>query len=189
MYNLNQASTQAASSKELNSLLSLLPDHSDKSYDGVLREISNRLIHVKGELSLLRETNDICDEVRTIAEVMYQQMEVLGQLRQLASGPSAVPDLVGKVRKQHGALKLLEDRALKTRTFVGSQVPRCLPILTFPQLEQLLDFKQKQSNVMEAHFSRRQAESAARQGNIIMLFTMMTILFVSDGLAVTTSHC
>ena len=49
----------------------------------------------------------------------------------------------------------------------------------------LLDLKQKQANIQEARSARKmaeqsakQAESAAKQGRTVMLFTVVTIIFV-----------
>lgn len=54
------------------------------------------------------------------------------------------------------------------------------------QLGFLVDLKQKQSNVMDAHFMRNQAIETARlttetvkQGKTLMVFTVATIIFVS----------
>ena len=47
------------------------------------------------------------------------------------------------------------------------------------KLRDLLDFKQKQANVSEAHSARQQAEQAKNQGQSIMVFTIITIIFVS----------
>jgi hypothetical protein len=47
------------------------------------------------------------------------------------------------------------------------------------KLRDLLDFKQKQANVSEAHSARQQAEEAKNQGQSIMVFTIITIIFVS----------
>lgn len=52
-------------------------------------------------------------------------------------------------------------------------------LLTLAQLRSLLDIKQKQANLSEVHFSRRQSEESARQANTITFFTVVTIIFVS----------
>jgi hypothetical protein len=39
---------------------------------------------------------------------------------------------------------------------------------------------------MESHFARRQAEATARQANVIMFFTFITIFFVSAARASVT---
>ncbi|KAK4165403.1 hypothetical protein QBC43DRAFT_287954 [Cladorrhinum sp. PSN259] len=46
------------------------------------------------------------------------------------------------------------------------------------ELNGLLDLKQKQANAWEARFSREGSESSQRQGNITMVFTIVTIFFL-----------
>lgn len=47
------------------------------------------------------------------------------------------------------------------------------------QLCDLLDLKQKQASVSEALSARQEAQDTKRQGRTIMLFTIVTIIFVS----------
>lgn len=46
-------------------------------------------------------------------------------------------------------------------------------------LEALLDLKQKQANINEAKSVREQSHAAAKQADTIMVFTAVTVLFVS----------
>lgn len=48
------------------------------------------------------------------------------------------------------------------------------------QLKDLLDLKQQQANVLEARQSRKQAVIAAKQGKVVLVFTVVTIVFVSS---------
>ncbi|KAK6709503.1 hypothetical protein SNK04_010449 [Fusarium graminearum] len=48
----------------------------------------------------------------------------------------------------------------------------------YSALNLLIDLKQKQSNVMDARYARVQAEQSARQGKTIMVFTIVTIVFL-----------
>jgi hypothetical protein len=41
-----------------------------------------------------------------------------------------------------------------------------------------MDLRQKHANLLEARFTREQSVETARQGNTIMVFTIVTILFV-----------
>jgi len=45
-------------------------------------------------------------------------------------------------------------------------------------LTQVLDLKQKHANALEARFQRDQAQTTARQGRTIMVFTIVTIVFL-----------
>jgi len=49
---------------------------------------------------------------------------------------------------------------------------------TYKALNHLLDLKQKEANSWDTQFARDQSEHSARQGNIILLFTVVTIIFL-----------
>lgn len=49
---------------------------------------------------------------------------------------------------------------------------------TYKKILPLLDLKQKHANAFEARFARDQAASSARQGQVIMVFTIVTIVFL-----------
>ena len=46
------------------------------------------------------------------------------------------------------------------------------------KFEKLLDMKQKQANILEAHLARNQTEVAAEQSRAVMIFTIFTIIFL-----------
>ncbi|KAL4951389.1 hypothetical protein BDW69DRAFT_201455 [Aspergillus filifer] len=77
--------------------------------------------------------------------------------------------------------------------FTGFQYTHlCAPTLVFQELQDmlveagrvqdaihtLLDLRQKQASIKEAKFGRKQANDTAKQGNIIMVFTIVTIVFL-----------
>ena len=47
------------------------------------------------------------------------------------------------------------------------------------QLKDLLELKQQQANVLEARVSRNQSIASKKTGKTIMVFTIVTIIFVS----------
>lgn len=51
--------------------------------------------------------------------------------------------------------------------------------LTMPQVTELLSLKQQQASVVQAYEAMKQGEETVRQGKAIMVFTVMTIVFVS----------
>jgi hypothetical protein len=51
--------------------------------------------------------------------------------------------------------------------------------LSSPQLNDLLNLMQQQANVLEARVSRNQAISSGEQSKTILVFTIVTIIFVS----------
>ena len=52
------------------------------------------------------------------------------------------------------------------------------PLTLLPQLTHLLDLKQKHANAFEARFARDQATFTGRQGQTIMVFTIVTAVFL-----------
>lgn len=51
--------------------------------------------------------------------------------------------------------------------------------MSLAQINHLLDLKQKNANLSEAVQARKQAEQSAQQGRTILVFTIVTIVFVS----------
>lgn len=50
-------------------------------------------------------------------------------------------------------------------------------------IDTLLDLKQKQANITEAQYTRKQSDDTATQSDTVMVFTVVTILFVSGALS------
>jgi hypothetical protein len=48
-----------------------------------------------------------------------------------------------------------------------------------PQVDDLINLKQQQASVVQAYQATKQGEETLKQGKAIMLFTVMTIIFVS----------
>ena len=61
----------------------------------------------------------------------------------------------------------------------GSREETIQSPLTVKQVNDLLQLKQQQASVVQAWESVNQAEEAVRQGRAIMMFTIITIIFVS----------
>ncbi|CAK7564080.1 MAG: hypothetical protein SEPTF4163_001963 [Sporothrix epigloea] len=87
--------------------------------------------------------------------------------------PVSVDSVVGEIRKRaRDSARLLEIH-LKDIDRMDRQAESIYMSLT-----NLLDLKQKHSNALEARFARDHAMIAARQGQTIMAFTIVTIIFL-----------
>ncbi|CAK7242632.1 MAG: hypothetical protein STHCBS139747_004128 [Sporothrix thermara] len=87
--------------------------------------------------------------------------------------PVSVDSIVGEIRKRaRDSARLLEIH-LKDIDRMDRQAESIYISLT-----NLLDLKQKHSNALEARFARDHAMIAARQGQTIMAFTIVTIVFL-----------
>lgn len=167
------------------------------------------MVDFKGEMSLLREARDIRDELQIIDMVFQHQQKAFKDfcsMMKVEKPPFNVAPLIETIRS--GALTI-EDQASATSSAV-----RIIPVLSEPdnvrravaaafsqvplvdfvllmnsiQLNELIDFKHKFSNVLEARWARCMAEEASRQGNTLLVFTIVTIIFVSPFSPLSCQH-
>lgn len=91
-----------------------------------------------------------------------------------SEGPRKTTDAIASDIKKHSREQCrgVEDR-LKDIDRMDQQAERL-----YVSLRDLLDLKQKHSNVLEARFAGDQAVIAARQGQTVMVFTIVTIIFL-----------
>ncbi|KAL2192757.1 hypothetical protein P885DRAFT_46914 [Corynascus similis CBS 632.67] len=76
---------------------------------------------------------------------------------------------------------ILQNRDLMYETIgiVENNIRIVTDMLAYAQkLENLLDLKQKHANGWEARFAREGSEESQRQGNIILVFTLVTVVFL-----------
>jgi ankyrin repeat protein/Mg2+ and Co2+ transporter CorA len=134
----------------------------------------NRLLNIAKEAQLLVECKDIEDELSILTAVLQQQRGVLqdmGQaLKELSSAHGATKH---DMPKKCGQQKRLVDQHLLDIERMDKQAKR-----VNESLHQVLDLKQKHANALEARFARDQAQDTARQGRTILVFTIVTIVFL-----------
>jgi ankyrin repeat protein/Mg2+ and Co2+ transporter CorA len=134
----------------------------------------NRLLNIAKEAQLLVECKDIEDELSILTAVLQQQRGVLqdmGQaLKELSSAHGATKQ---DMPKKCGQQKRLVDQHLLDIERMRKQAKR-----VNESLHQVLDLKQKHANALEARFARDQAQDTARQGRTILVFTIVTIVFL-----------
>ncbi|KAI2463165.1 hypothetical protein F4781DRAFT_440881 [Annulohypoxylon bovei var. microspora] len=121
---------------------------------------------------------DIQDELRTIKDVFIMQKEVLEKFHHL----------INEGRKRRSGADLSEpsvdfDSTSTNLTLVNSNITAVEEMASYAEkvvteLNRLLNLKQKQANAWEARFAREGSEHAERQGNITMVFTIVTIFFL-----------
>ncbi|KAJ6177983.1 hypothetical protein N7519_008444 [Penicillium mononematosum] len=117
--------------------------------------------NIAGETELLREVKDICDELNTLKSLAVDQEGVWNQVWKNGSNQEATftYNTPFEVRKEITEM-------VKEAEFVQKAI------------DMLLDLKQKQANIVEAEFARKQSEDTAKQSDTIMAFTVVTILFL-----------
>lgn len=134
----------------------------------------DKLLDIGQETDLLAETKDIRDELNMIAKVFEDQQNVLTELE------AAICDIFfeeqqsqkGVKRRFRDQLKTI-DMHLKDIERMDKQAERIYYSIT-----DMLDLKQKHANAFEARFARDQAAGTAKQSQIIMVFTIVTIVFL-----------
>ncbi|PSS02154.1 hypothetical protein BD289DRAFT_271467 [Coniella lustricola] len=156
-------------------------------------ETFDPLLDIRTETSLLTEVRDIRDELNILNMVLSSQLFTLSDFRgclidelSVVVGGSggggngyhgrnnkATSPFVMDIRKR----TLDQERRLKVHKrdidVMDEQAERLYKSLT-----DLLDLKQKHSNALEARFASEQALAAAKEGQTIMVFTIVTIIFM-----------
>ncbi len=134
----------------------------------------DKLLDIGEETDLLAETKDIRDELNMIAKVLEDQLHVLPDLQE------AICDIyLDENRAQSEVKKRFRDQIkavevhLKDIDRMDRQAERIYNSIT-----DMLDLKQKHANAFEARFARDQAAGTARQSQTIMVFTIVTIVFL-----------
>ncbi|KAI4865709.1 hypothetical protein F4820DRAFT_282367 [Hypoxylon rubiginosum] len=143
--------------------------------------VLDALLELGGESAMLNEINDIRDELNIIVMILDSQTAVLGtfesatteELREGGGKRPAIDDLVGQLRKRCRE----QQRRIETRYRDLQRMDRRAEN-AYTSLRSLLELKQMQSNALEAKFARDQAVTASKQGQAILVFTVVTIVFV-----------
>ncbi|KAK8067584.1 hypothetical protein PG996_006696 [Apiospora saccharicola] len=146
----------------------------------------DRLLDIGAETSLLTEVRDIRDELNILTMILNSQLWTLGDLKnclleELTLSASSSRLMRNNVNKWHAddirKRTLEQERHLKVHKrdiqSMDEQAERLYQSLT-----DLLDLKQKHSNALEARFASEQALAAARSGQTVMVFTIVTIIFL-----------
>ncbi|EAW07385.1 ankyrin repeat protein [Aspergillus clavatus NRRL 1] len=134
----------------------------------------DNLLDIGQETDLLAEAKDIRDELNMIRHVLQHQQHVLADFQEVIC-----EIYQGQHRSQYEVKKRFKeqqrtiDMHLKDIDRMDKQAERIYDSIT-----DLLDLKQKHANAFEARFARDQAAGTTRQGKTIMVFTVVTIIFL-----------
>ncbi|KAJ5901762.1 hypothetical protein N7495_002290 [Penicillium taxi] len=178
----NHASVQAScwlkSHRKLNSSTAPEEDKSVNEEEDYYEDGSpifvDRLLDIGEETDLLSEAKDIRDELNMIRTVLDHQKHVLADFQEVIC-----ETYQGQHRSQHEVKKRFKDQQrmidmhLKDIDRMDKQAERIYHSIT-----DLLDLKQKHANAFEARFARDQAAGTTRQSKTIMVFTIVTIIFL-----------
>jgi Mg2+ and Co2+ transporter CorA len=134
----------------------------------------DKLLDIGAETDLLAETKDIRDELNMICKVLEDQRSVLPDLE------TSITDIYREEHKSQADLKRRFREQLKTIDIHLKDIERMdkQAERIYKSITDLLDLKQKHANAFEARFARDQAAGTARQSQTIMVFTIVTIIFL-----------
>ena len=125
------------------------------------------------DLDALLELRDIEDELNTIDKLIKEQQSCVSDMTK------QYHDLNVRQGKGSNGIHFLYDidQFLKEHK---EQIDGMLKSAQAAQkaFKELLDMKQKQANIVEAHLAREQTEVAADQSRSVMIFTIFTIIFL-----------
>lgn len=125
------------------------------------------------DLDALLELRDIEDELNTIDKLFKEQS------RSVSDMMNQYQDLSRHKGKGVHGLQLLSEASHSLQEY-RDQINGMLKSAQTAQgaFKELLDMKQKQANIVEAHLAREQTEVAANQSRSVMIFTIFTIIFL-----------
>ncbi|KAI0487540.1 hypothetical protein F4859DRAFT_465405 [Xylaria cf. heliscus] len=143
-------------------------------------QFPDALLDIGVETSLLAEIKDIRDELNIIMGILDAQLQTVTYLEGFVTeelrgeGSRRTTDaVVSDIRRRAGEQKRGIDAKQKDVSRMDRQA-----LSLYDSLTDLLDLKQKHSNALEARFAGDQAVIAAKQGQTIMVFTIVTIVFL-----------
>ncbi|KAI1259585.1 hypothetical protein F5Y18DRAFT_294970 [Xylariaceae sp. FL1019] len=156
------------------------PDSQQDGDDESPDQFPDALLNIGVETSLLAEIKDIRDELNIIMGILDAQLQTVNDLESFvtdelrAEGSRRATDqMVHEIRRRAGEQKRGLDARQKDISRMDNQA-----YSLYHNLTDLLDLKQKHSNALEARFAGDQALIAAKQGQTIMVFTIVTIVFL-----------
>ncbi|SMR52340.1 unnamed protein product [Zymoseptoria tritici ST99CH_1E4] len=136
----------------------------------------DKLLDVGAETDLLAEIKDIRDELDIIRMVLDHQDNLLpdlrGAIRTIYLDERSHPQL-RKVEKGFEEQEKTISNPIKDIKRMDNQAHRI-----YESIRDLLDLKQKHANAFEARYAREQATGTQRQGRTIMVFTIVTVIFL-----------
>ncbi|KAI8934166.1 hypothetical protein NX059_008919 [Plenodomus lindquistii] len=137
----------------------------NKYYDEQKHTLLVDLLDIREEIKLLVEIKDIRDEINIIMTVFGIQRTLLEQMLAHANYSSAF-------RGSSAAAKIVQ---LNVEDFTRMDTQaRTIQ----EKLNTLMDLKQKAANAWEARESRETTVAASKQGNTVLVFTIVTIVFL-----------
>jgi hypothetical protein len=134
----------------------------DKATPADMSRELHKLFTIKQEIELMAKVEKIIADLNKIDFLCSQQEDVTNSLVKVSKASRSLSDLCETIRHRRSAWAGM---AITAKSIYNS-------------LRDLLDLKQRHANVSEARTARYQIEMSARHGRSILLFTIITIIFL-----------
>ena len=135
------------------------------------------LLDIGWETALLGEIKDIRDELDMLSLLFEHQEQVLPSMQDAMKSiweqdewPLADQQRIQKSLEEHQRLILQPQKDIQR---MERQAKRM-----YNSIRDLLDLKQKHANAIEARYAREQTDDTSRQGQTLMVFTIVTVIFL-----------
>jgi hypothetical protein len=154
-----------------NQLEGLSKRNKARDQDKTLLKLLDELLDITDEVKMLNEIKDVHDELEMILHVFDSQLEVLQQMNTLLTYRErpVAPHILKKWTK-------IMDRIERRREKVQAMDHNAHR--TYKSINNLFNIKQRQANVLKAHYSRKVAQDSGRQATTIMIFTTVSVIFL-----------
>lgn len=130
------------------------------------------MLDVRPQIKLLKEAKDIRDEINIILHVLGEQRQVLEDDIITSFFESNGTVDAGVTNAWREPLRIVK-RAIGDFEKMDKQMKGIVD-----GLNHLLDLQQKQATVWEARSTREGARATSKQGSVMVIFTMVTIIFL-----------
>jgi Mg2+ and Co2+ transporter CorA len=143
----------------------LSKENQARDKDETLQRLLDELLDISDEVSMLNEIKDVHDELEMVGSIFDTQIRVLSQMDATRIPPAAHKKwakIIADIRQRRDKVTELDESAHRT----------------LKAIQNLFDMKQRQANVLEAHYSRRVAQDSGRQATTVLVFTVVTIVFL-----------
>ncbi|KAL6795082.1 hypothetical protein J3E68DRAFT_450227 [Trichoderma sp. SZMC 28012] len=155
---------------------------------------SFRYLNINPEGVLLKESQDITDELNMMERIYKQQLTVVNELHKHIKGRHDKVTSADKIRHEKAQCAdnwiscTSEDlgEAINLAEKVQNRIDEIADFQkavtrTTEQLQALLSLKQQEASIVEARIALERADESVQQGRAIMAFTIVTIFFLPLG--------
>ncbi|KAF7960107.1 hypothetical protein EAE96_001706 [Botrytis aclada] len=150
-----------------------------KILDSDSHTYQNSVGDIRNEINLLKEVKDIQDELNIVKRVLTHQDQVLDDIFDFLTR-QRLNENTGSTVSNHLYDVITYYRDLCSIEVVLSDVEKLIYDANevHKNINHLLELRQKDANISEAKWARKESEDTAKQGKTILVFTIVIIVFL-----------